>query len=94
MYIYDSGYNCNILFLLCRALGALVAYFIVGGVYLYKWQGARGLEVIPQYTFWKDLPFLIKVYHIKAILIKTDKLTHYNLLHIKLCIFTCIIIII
>ena len=40
---------------------ALVTYFVVGGIYMYKKKGARGLEVIPNYAFWKDLPFLIKV---------------------------------
>ena len=28
---------------------------------MYFMRGARGVEVIPNYTFWKDLPFLIKV---------------------------------
>ena len=28
---------------------------------MYFMRGARGVEVIPNYTFWKDLPALIKV---------------------------------
>ncbi len=48
-------------FTYCRALGALIAYFVIGGIYMYVQKGARGLEVIPNYSFWKDLPFLIKV---------------------------------
>ena len=28
---------------------------------MYTQRGARGMEVIPNYTFWKDFPFLIKV---------------------------------
>ena len=28
---------------------------------MYTQKGARGTEVIPNYTFWKDFPFLIKV---------------------------------
>ena len=34
---------------------------------MYAARGARGLEVIPNYSFWKSLPFLIKVsrYYIK-----------------------------
>ncbi|CAI8043558.1 Cation-dependent mannose-6-phosphate receptor [Geodia barretti] len=42
------------------ALGGLVAYFVVGGIFMYTQRGARGVEVIPNYTFWKDLPFLLK----------------------------------
>ena len=44
-----------------RAIIALVTYFIVGGIYLYRVKGARGMEVVPNGAFWKDLPFLIKV---------------------------------
>ncbi len=28
---------------------------------MYRVKGARGVEVIPNYTFWKEIPFLIKV---------------------------------
>ena len=28
---------------------------------MYQVKGARGMEIIPNYAFWKDLPFLIKV---------------------------------
>ena len=28
---------------------------------MYFVKGARGIEVIPNYTFWKDFPFLLKV---------------------------------
>ena len=28
---------------------------------MYFMRGARGVEVIPNYTFWKDVPSLIKV---------------------------------
>ena len=38
-----------------------MAYFVVGGIFMYTKRGARGVEVIPNYTFWKDLPFLLKV---------------------------------
>ena len=44
-----------------RAIIAFITYFIVGGIYLYHVKGARGMEVIPNGAFWKDLPFLIKV---------------------------------
>ena len=44
-----------------RALLAFVIYLIVGAIIMYKVRGARGLEVIPQYLFWKDFPFLLVV---------------------------------
>ena len=46
---------------LSSAIGAVVAYCIIGGVYMYRVKGARGSEVIPNVTFWKELPLLIKV---------------------------------
>lgn len=42
-------------------MAGVVAYLVIGSVYMYKVKGARGVEVIPNYTFWKDVPFLIKV---------------------------------
>ena len=44
-----------------RALGGFIAYFVIGGIFMYTKKGARGTEVIPNYTFWKEFPFLIKV---------------------------------
>ena len=38
-----------------------MAYFVVGGIFMYTKRGARGVAVIPNYAFWKDLPFLLKV---------------------------------
>ena len=38
-----------------------MAYFVVGGIFMYTRRGARGVEVIPNYSFWKGLPFLVKV---------------------------------
>ena len=46
---------------LSSAIGAVVAYCIIGGVYMYRVKGARGSEVIPNVAFWKELPLLIKV---------------------------------
>ena len=37
------------------------AYFIIGAAVMYKVKGARGVEVIPNYLFWKSVPILIKV---------------------------------
>eukprot|EP00731_Ephydatia_muelleri_P004006 Em0002g182a len=39
---------------------ALIAYFVIGAIMMYTLKGARGIEVIPNIGFWKDLPFLIK----------------------------------
>ena len=44
-----------------RLFLAIVLYFIIGSVVMYTAKGARGVEMIPNYTFWRDLPFLIKV---------------------------------
>jgi len=38
----------------------VLTYFIVGGLVMYFYKGARGVEVIPNYTFWRGLPILIK----------------------------------
>ncbi|XP_064392193.1 uncharacterized protein LOC135339861 isoform X1 [Halichondria panicea] len=46
--------------LICLVLGAVIAYFIIGSIVMFQVKGARGIEVVPNYTFWKDLPFLIK----------------------------------
>ena len=54
--------SLHFLFHIFSALVALVTYFIVGGLINYFHLGARGVEIIPQYLFWKDLPFLIKVF--------------------------------
>ena len=39
----------------------MVTYFIVGALVMYFARGARGIEVIPNVSFWGDLPFLLKV---------------------------------
>eukprot|EP00731_Ephydatia_muelleri_P037170 Em0407g2a len=54
----DSGYVGFILISLI--ISALIAYFVVGAIIMYTLKGARGIEVIPNIGFWKDLPFLIK----------------------------------
>ena len=38
-----------------------MAYLVIGGIFMYTQRGARGAEIIPNYSFWKDLPFLVKV---------------------------------
>ena len=50
-----------VVFVFCRIISALIAYFVVGAIIMYTLKGARGIEVIPNIGFWKDLPFLIKV---------------------------------
>ena len=39
---------------------AIVTYVVVGMMLMVFWKGARGLEIIPNLGFWKDLPFLLK----------------------------------
>jgi hypothetical protein len=46
--------------IIALAVGGLVTYCVVGGVFMYTQRGARGLEVVPHSAFWRDLPFLIK----------------------------------
>ncbi|XP_064392216.1 cation-dependent mannose-6-phosphate receptor-like isoform X2 [Halichondria panicea] len=46
--------------LICVVLGAVILYFIIGSIVMFQVKGARGIEVVPNYSFWKDLPFLIK----------------------------------
>ena len=44
-----------------RIIAAIIVFFAVGALIQYKVKGARGIEVIPNILFWRDLPFLIKV---------------------------------
>ena len=44
--------------LFSRALGGFVAYLVLGGIFMYTQRGARGVEIIPNYSFWKDLATL------------------------------------
>uniref|UniRef100_T1J8A0 Uncharacterized protein n=1 Tax=Strigamia maritima TaxID=126957 RepID=T1J8A0_STRMM len=39
----------------------IMIYFIGGMFFLHFFKGANGLEMIPHYEFWIDLPVLIKV---------------------------------
>ncbi|KAI6650279.1 hypothetical protein LOD99_5958 [Oopsacas minuta] len=39
---------------------ATITYIVVGVLLMVFWKGARGLEVIPNLSFWKDFPFLFK----------------------------------
>jgi len=41
-------------------LVALVVYCVGGGVYNYKYRGEEGLNIIPQWAYWKTLPGLVK----------------------------------
>ena len=50
--------NPNTIF---RCVCAVLTYCVSGGIYRYKRNDARGLAVIPHYSFWMDLPCLIKV---------------------------------
>ena len=39
---------------------AIVTYVVVGMMLMVFWKKARGFEIIPNWSFWKDLPFLLK----------------------------------
>eukprot|EP01113_Clastostelium_recurvatum_P016054 TRINITY_DN190_c0_g1_i1.p1 TRINITY_DN190_c0_g1~~TRINITY_DN190_c0_g1_i1.p1 ORF type:complete len:248 (-),score=46.12 TRINITY_DN190_c0_g1_i1:173-916(-) len=39
---------------------AFTLYFLVGAVVSWKVKGNSGIEIIPNFEFWKDLPFLMK----------------------------------
>lgn len=45
----------------CRFILAFVVYFIVGAVIMKLQRGATGSDIIPNKSFWMDLPFLVKV---------------------------------
>lgn len=45
----------------CRCILAVVLYFAIGMPIMYYVKGARGIEMIPLVSFWKDFPFLLKV---------------------------------
>ena len=45
-----------------RAVVGLMVYFVAGAVILKVRYGKTGTELIPNKTFWKELPFLIKVH--------------------------------
>ena len=47
--------------LLLRLIIAAVSYLVVGIIIQAGMRGARGVEVIPNLSFWKDFPFLLKV---------------------------------
>ena len=39
-----------------------VVIYVVGGILVMRFvRGARGVEMIPHYTFWSDFPLLIRV---------------------------------
>ena len=46
---------------LLRFLAAVVTYMVVGVLVKKYWKGAHGVELIPNFHFWKDFPFLVKV---------------------------------
>ena len=46
---------------LLRFLLAVATYVVVGVLVKKYWKGAEGVEMIPNYHFWKDFPFLVKV---------------------------------
>ena len=47
-----------------RSIAAFVTYFIVGALIAKFKMNKTGLDLIPNKSFWKDLPFLLKVYYL------------------------------
>ena len=45
-----------------RAFAAFVTYFIVGAVFLRVKHQKSGTDLIIHKEFWKDFPYLLKVY--------------------------------
>lgn len=39
----------------------LTTYFVLGALLLRFVRGARGIEIIPNFEFWRDLPYLVRV---------------------------------
>ena len=60
-HCFDSKYLRHVVITYCRCLVLLVVYFVGGILLLRYWRGARGVEQIPNYQFWKSLPGLVKV---------------------------------
>lgn len=56
-WIDGIGLRC----LFCRFFVFVLIYVIGGILFLRFYRGASGVEMFPNYEFWKDLPFLIKV---------------------------------
>ncbi|KAL5506662.1 hypothetical protein EMCRGX_G008374 [Ephydatia muelleri] len=46
--------------LISVSLVGFCCYIAIGMAIGYRVKGARGIEMVPQLAFWKDLPFLIK----------------------------------
>jgi hypothetical protein len=68
-----------------RSVCGLVTYFVVGIIIKRVKFDKTGLEMIPNYNFWKDLPFLIKdgvlfVYHSIAGLFRKGRGKDYEAL--------------
>ena len=47
--------------LCCRFFVALLVYLVGGTLLKHFLQGARGWEQIPNFSFWKDFPSLVRV---------------------------------
>jgi len=54
-WCFDYGYIIIICFVLL-----VITYLVLGGIYQFYKNEARGIDIIPNLEFWKALPFLIK----------------------------------
>eukprot|EP01060_Flectonema_neradi_P030086 TRINITY_DN42_c1_g1_i3.p1 TRINITY_DN42_c1_g1~~TRINITY_DN42_c1_g1_i3.p1 ORF type:complete len:233 (+),score=58.56 TRINITY_DN42_c1_g1_i3:66-701(+) len=55
----DDGLTDGGIFLIVFFVGGFL-YFALGAAFMYKVKGERGVNMIPNVNFWKDLPFLMK----------------------------------
>ena len=60
LYVQKSNHMCYSL-VPCSLLVAVLAYIVIGLLVNRFYRGARGLEMIPHLSFWKDFPYLLKV---------------------------------
>eukprot|EP00300_Choanocystis_sp_HF-7_P001171 c10948_g1_i2.p1 GENE.c10948_g1_i2~~c10948_g1_i2.p1 ORF type:complete len:264 (+),score=36.92 c10948_g1_i2:1-792(+) len=56
----SSGAMTGIEIFILAAFVSLIAYCLIGSVYLWRFQNRTGTEIIPNKSFWTDLPFLVK----------------------------------
>jgi hypothetical protein len=70
----DEGLSSgSVLVILVLTFGSL---YLFGGMAILKFiRGASGVEIIPHYEFWSDLPFLVKA-SIEHIISSFDKFTN------------------
>lgn len=51
----------RIIFFLFFRVSVLIVVYIAAGIAFAVYKGKSGVEMIPNYAFWKDFPYLVKV---------------------------------